>query len=216
MVQPPSVFLSAAGELGLLDGITYTIIDALVADLPRLDAHFGPACRYSLNISARQASRPQFMAGLVRRIAAGSCPSRLILELTEETFVSASLFQSQVLPLLREARVGVSIDDFGTGFSCLTILADISADELKVDRSLISSIHQRPRSQSILRAIVSLAGALGMDVVAEGIETGDERQYLLESTSILFGQGYLFSKPRFVDDLIATRRSEPLLRYAGV
>ena len=214
VVQPPGVFLAAASELGLLDGITHAIVDALLTDLPQLDAQFGPACRYSLNISARQASRQQFMAGLVRRIAARACPARIILELTEETFVAASLFQSQVLPLLREAGIGVSIDDFGTGYSCLSILADITADELKVDRSLVTAIHQRPRSQGILRAIVSLASTLGLDVVAEGIETPEERAYLLESTSILFGQGYLFSRPRFVDELIATRDSEPLLRYA--
>ncbi len=215
VVQPPAVFLGVANELGLLDGITHAIVDKLLTELPRLDAQFGPACRYSLNISARQASRPQFMAGLVRRMMARACPARVVFELTEEAFVAASLFQTEVLPLLREAGIGVSIDDFGTGFSCLSILADITADELKVDRSLIASIDKRPRSQGILRAIVSLASTLGMDVVAEGIETPEERDYLLQSTSLLFGQGYLFSPPRFVDDLVARRDAEPLLRYAG-
>ena len=145
------------------------------------------------------------MSALVKRIDNLGCASRVIVELTEEAFVAAGPFQSRVLPLLREAGIGVSIDDFGTGFSCLSILADITADELKVDRSLIASIHRRPRSQSILRAIVSLGSALGLEVVAEGIESEEDRQYLLESTSIRFGQGYLFSRPRFASDLISAR-----------
>ena len=78
-----------------------------------------------------------------------------MLELTEDAFVETSKFQAQVLPMLREIGVRVSIDDFGTGYSSLSALAGIPADELKVDRSFITSIHERPRSQSVLRAIES-------------------------------------------------------------
>ena len=213
VVQRPGRFLSVASELGLLDDITYTIVDTLAADLPRLDARFDDKVKYSLNISAQQAGKPLFMSALVKRIDSLGCASRVIVELTEEAFVAAGPFQSRVLPLLREAGIGVSIDDFGTGFSCLSILADITADELKVDRSLIASIHRRPRSQSILRAIVSLGNALGLEVVAEGIESEEDRQYLLESTSIRFGQGYLFSRPRFASELIGAR--DPIGRGFG-
>jgi cyclic di-GMP phosphodiesterase Gmr len=99
-------------------------------------------------------------------------------------------------------EIGVSIDDFGTGYSSLSTLADITADELKIDRSFITSIHQRPRSQSILRAIESLSEALGIYVVAEGIETMQERNYIDNETRILIGQGYLFHKPQFIENLI--------------
>ena len=108
--------------------------------------------------------------------------------------------QARVLPMLREAGIGVSIDDFGTGFSCLSILADITADELKVDRSLIASIEQRPRNQSILRAIVSLASALGMEVVAEGIETEVELSAVRDA-GIGLGQGYLLCRPMPLSEL---------------
>jgi EAL domain-containing protein (putative c-di-GMP-specific phosphodiesterase class I) len=101
----------------------------------------------------------------------------------------------QVLPMLREIRMRVSIDDFGTGYSSLSALADITADELKVDRSFISSIHERPRSQSALRAIESLGHALGMSIVAEGVETFEELAYLQAATRIRQAQGYYFSKP---------------------
>ena len=82
---------------------------------------------------------------------------RIMLELTEDAFVAKSRFQLEVLPMVRELGVRVSIDDFGTGYSSLSVLADITADELKVDRSFITAIHQRPRSQSVLRTIESLA-----------------------------------------------------------
>src|SRR6202030_532909 len=101
----------------------------------------------------------------------------------------------------REIGVRVSIDDFGTGYSSLSALADITADELKVDRSFISSIHERPRSQSVLRAIESLGHALGMIIVAEGVETFEELAYLQAATRIRQAQGYYFSRPIFLEEL---------------
>ena len=76
-----------------------------------------------------------------------------MVELTEEAFFSKSQFQTRILPMLREIGARVSIDDFGVGYSSLAALADITADEIKIDRSFITDIHQRPRSQSVLRAI---------------------------------------------------------------
>jgi EAL domain-containing protein (putative c-di-GMP-specific phosphodiesterase class I) len=126
---------------------------------------------------------------------------RLMIELTEDAFIAKSQFQKEVLPMLREIGVRLSIDDFGTGYSSLSALADITADELKVDRSFITAIHQRPRSQSVLRAIESLGTSLGMSIVAEGIETFEELAYLQAATRIRYAQGYYFSKPFFLSDL---------------
>lgn len=83
-------------------------------------------------------------------------------------------FQNEILPSLRQLGVRISIDDFGTGFSSLSILADIDADELKVDRAFIMSIHERPRSQDILKAIESVCATLGIGMVAEGVELREE------------------------------------------
>src|SRR5205085_12206598 len=113
---------------------------------------------------------------------------------------------AQVLPMLREIGVRVSIDDFGTGYSSLSALADIPADELKVDRSFITSIHERPRSQSVLRAIESLGHALEMTIVAEGVETFEELAYLQAATRIRYAQGFYFSKPFFLEDGMGTSR----------
>ena len=82
-----------------------------------------------------------------------------MLEITEEAFLPSGQFQTRVLPMIREIGAHISIDDFGSGYSSLATLADITADEVKVDRSLISGIDQRPRSQSLLRAIESIGEA---------------------------------------------------------
>ena len=93
-----------------------------------------------------------------------------MIEVTEDAFVAKTRFQSEILPIFRQLGVGISIDDFGIGYSSLSALADITADEIKIDRSFITDIHLRPRSQGILRAIELLSEALGMTVIAEGIE----------------------------------------------
>src|SRR6266852_2878217 len=103
--------------------------------------------------------------------------------------------------MFRKLGVGISIDDFGIGYSSLSALADITADEIKIDRSFITDIHQRPRSQGILRAIESLSEALGMTVVAEGIETFEELAYLQAATKIRYAQGFYFSRPIFLEEL---------------
>jgi EAL domain-containing protein (putative c-di-GMP-specific phosphodiesterase class I) len=147
------------------------------------------------------------MRGFAVALEATGCADRFMLELTEDAFIAKGQFQSRVLPRLRDIGVRVSIDDFGTGFSSLSALADITADEVKVDRSFITDIHQRPRSQSVLKAIESLSHALGMSIVAEGVETFEELAYLKATTRIRYVQGYYFSRPFFIEDLSQARRT---------
>jgi len=92
----------------------------------------------------------------------------------------------------------------------------ISADELKVDRSFITDIHKRPRSQSILKAIESLASALGMSIIVEGVETAEELVYLQAATRIRLAQGYYFSKPVFLDELSQSQTVSRELRNLPV
>jgi EAL domain-containing protein (putative c-di-GMP-specific phosphodiesterase class I) len=146
------------------------------------------------------------MQSFADAIKTSGCAERIMLEVTEEAFVAKSLFQTQILPLLREIGVRVSIDDFGTGYSSLSVLSEITADELKVDRSFITDIHRRPRSQSILKTIESLGHSLGMTIVAEGVETHEELAYLHAATRIRYAQGYYFSKPFFLDDVGGAKR----------
>jgi cyclic di-GMP phosphodiesterase Gmr len=206
-IHPPSSFIDLAIELGLIDTITHFVLAEALRSIKSLDQEFGPATTISVNVAAKQASDLNFMRSFAEILRASPFASRIMLELTEDAFVAKSRFQLQILPMLREIGVRVSIDDFGTGYSSLSALADITADELKVDRSFISAIHERPRSQSVLRAIESLGHALGMTIVAEGVETFEELAYLQAETRIRYAQGYYFSKPFFLEDAASVKRS---------
>ncbi len=155
-IHPPGEFIGLAVELGLINPITNFVLAEAVNSIDRLDAAFGPETTISVNVAARQASDLEFMQSFARSLSDSSYAQRIIIELTEEAFITKGKFQTQVLPMLREIGTRVSIDDFGTGYSSLSALADITADEIKIDRSFITAIHERPRSQSVLRAIESL------------------------------------------------------------
>lgn len=200
-IHPPGQFISLAIELGLINPITNFVLTDTIASIERLDAAFGPGTSVSINVGAKQASDLAFMSGLAETIKLSGYGERLILELTEDAIVDNGVFQSKVLPLLRAEGVRISIDDFGTGYSSLSALADIIADEIKIDRSFITRIHERPRSQSVLKAIESLAQSLGMNMVAEGVETKEELIYLQTASRIRLAQGYYFSKPIFLDEM---------------
>jgi diguanylate cyclase (GGDEF)-like protein len=205
-IHPPSTFVGLAVELGLIDPIAHFILAETIKSIERLDEAFGPNTSLSINVAAKQAGDLKFMRSFADAIKTSGCAERIMLEVTEEAFVAKSLFQTQILPLLREIGVRVSIDDFGTGYSSLSVLSEITADELKVDRSFITDIHRRPRSQSILKTIESLGHSLGMTIVAEGVETHEELAYLHAATRIRYAQGYYFSKPFFLDDVGGARR----------
>jgi len=200
-IHTPGQFISLAIELGIINPITNFVLSDTIASLERLDAAFGPNTSVSINIGAKQASDIGFMTLLKDTIRESGRAQRLILEITEDAIVDNGVFQSKVLPGLREMGVRISIDDFGTGYSSLSALADIIADEIKIDRSFISRINERPRSQSVLKAIESLAISLGMSMVAEGVETEEELIYLQTASRIRLAQGFYFSKPIYLDEL---------------
>jgi cyclic di-GMP phosphodiesterase Gmr len=211
-IQGPSEFVALAVELGLIDQITHMVLDETVASMGHIDEAFGPDTTISINVAAKQATNIAFMLSFAHALEETGRAERFMIELTEDAFLAKNQFQADVLPLLRRLGVRVSIDDFGTGYSSLSALADITADEIKIDRSFITGIHDRPRSQNVLKAIESLSAALGMTVVAEGIETFEELAYLQAATRIRYAQGFYFSKPIFLgeiahmDDLAAESR----------
>src|SRR5580700_3988789 len=173
-IQAPGEFIGLATELGLIDDMAHLALDQIVRSMDLIDEAFGPHVTVSINIAAKQSCNIRFMRDFCDELKSTNYASRFIVEVTEDAFVAKSLFQSQVLPMLREIGTRVSIDDFGTGYSSLAALADITADELKIDRSFITDIHKRSRSQSILKAIEALSEPLGMTVIAEGVETAEE------------------------------------------
>jgi cyclic di-GMP phosphodiesterase Gmr len=207
VIQAPGTFVNLAVELGLIDELTHLVLAEIMKSIDSINETFGANASISINVAAKQAGNPEFMDSFAEAIAATGCPERFIIELTEDAFVAKSHFQTEILPIFRNLGVGISIDDFGTGYSSLSALADITADEIKIDRSFITDIHKRPRSQGILKAIESLSEALGMTVIAEGIETFEELAYLQAATKIRYAQGFYFSKPVFLDELKPATRT---------
>jgi EAL domain-containing protein (putative c-di-GMP-specific phosphodiesterase class I) len=211
-IHPPGEFIGLAIELGLINPITNFVLAEAINSIDRLDAAFGPGTTISINVAAKQASDLEFMRSFAQALSDSKHAERIIIELTEEAFIAKGEFQGEILPILREIGVRVSIDDFGTGYSSLSALADITVDELKIDRSFISSIHERPRNQCVLRAIESLGEALGMAIVAEGVETFEELAYLHAATRIRYVQGFYFSKPIYLEDLTGAKNIDLMNR----
>ncbi|MGO4869480.1 MAG: putative bifunctional diguanylate cyclase/phosphodiesterase [Roseiarcus sp.] len=193
--RAPGDSIAFALNAGLMNEMTHLLVEETLASLDAIDAAFGPDLRLGFNIAAQQAGDARFMRAFADRLAASGHAERFMIELTEEAFLLAGQFQLQVAPMLREVGAKISIDDFGVGYSSLSTLAEITADEIKVDRSFITAIHERPRNQGLLRAIESIGEALSTKVIVEGVETAEELAYLRDHTGIRVAQGYYFSPP---------------------
>jgi c-di-GMP phosphodiesterase Gmr len=201
VIQAPGEFIALAVELGLIEDLTYLALGEIVRSMILIDEAFGPQVTVSVNVAAKQAGDLNFMRGFCEELTSTKAPERFIVEVTEDAFIAKSQFQTHVIPMLHEIGAKVSIDDFGTGYSSLGALADITADELKIDRSFITNIHKRARSQAVLKAIEALSEPLGMTIIAEGVETFEEAAYLQAATRIRYAQGFYYSKPVLLEDL---------------
>ncbi|MEV4639136.1 bifunctional diguanylate cyclase/phosphodiesterase [Actinoplanes sp. NPDC049548] len=157
----------------------------------------------SVNVSARSlldATFPAQVADALRRHRVA--PARLVLEITESMAVSDQGVVDEVLAALRELRVQISVDDFGTGFSSLAFVTRVRVDELKVDRSFVTEMTESAAAAAVVRGAVELGARLGARVVAEGVETADQRAALL-ALGCTAAQGYHFSRPLPIDRIVA-------------
>ena len=200
VIRAPGDFIKLAIELGLMDDISMIVLDQVVDQIDLINDAFGPRATISLNVAAKQAADLPYMERLAQSLDATGYAERFILELTEEAFLAKGNFQNQVLPMMKDLGIGISIDDFGVGYSSLSALAEITADELKIDRSFITDIHRKPRNQTILKVIEMLGEALGIKIIVEGIETLEELIYIQTQTRISCAQGYYFAKPMFLQE----------------
>lgn len=198
-------FVGLAAGLGLLDRITEIVLDGVAADLPALDAAYGGDTTISVNVATQQITDPHRLDAILTRLARAGAPGRFVVEVTEDSLLNTETFRRAVQPRLAGACVRISIDDFGTGYAALSRMVDIPADEVKIDRSFITSVHERARGQVLVRALATIGHELGSSVVAEGVETVDELRYILTCTTIGHGQGYLFARPAPAGELVAQR-----------
>jgi EAL domain-containing protein (putative c-di-GMP-specific phosphodiesterase class I) len=205
----PDLFVPIAEETGLVQPIG--------------DWMLGEACRQarewqgrhpswsklgiSVNVSTRQLSQGGVVAQVERVLGAtGLDPSSLTLEITESALMHDLNAGAGVVQRLNAMSVGLHLDDFGTGYSSLAYLPSFPIHALKVDRSFVGQMDRAPQQAAIVKAIVSLAHNLGMEVVAEGVETRAQAD-ALRALRCRRGQGFLFSKP------LPAGEAEQLLRH---
>ncbi len=190
----PIHFLPDARRSGLMLALTHSVMRTVVADSRRWAAE-GLDLRVSLNCAPPELLGGALLPQLFEAIdEAGLAPDSLIIEVTEDSFLSDPEHARQTLLQLRERRVQTAIDDYGTGFSSLAYLRDLPVHELKMDRSFVSTIRTDPRSRVIVDSTNQMAHAMGMRLVAEGVEDA-ETAAELTSIGIDVLQGYHFSRP---------------------
>jgi diguanylate cyclase (GGDEF)-like protein/PAS domain S-box-containing protein len=201
----PADFIPVAEEAGLIGALGTLILGNACQTLGdwRRRGLVGPAVTVSVNVSIRQITDASLVDHVRAALAdAGLPPSNLVLEITESTLIENPALVSAVLGQLLELGVTVQLDDFGTGYSSLTVLHDFPGDSLKIDRSFVATMIDRPQSHAIIRSIVGLAHNLGLRVIAEGIERPDQLR-ALTALDCEYGQGYHFARPLPADEIEA-------------
>ena len=159
-----------------------------------------PLSRIAVNVSPRQLDERlvDIVCDALRE--SGLAPSQLELEVTESTVMWCLDEASRILGQLKQLGLRIAMDDFGTGYSSLSNLYRLPFDVVKIDRSFTMDLFEHPRAQSVTRAILALGRELGLEIVAEGIETAEQYAYLLREGCDIF-QGYYFGRPTAPEQL---------------
>lgn len=197
----PAEFIPVAEENGLIVPMGEWVLHTACLQARQWQAQFRREISVAVNISARQ-FRTCDLVALVQQVlqTTGLAPGLLELELTETMLMHDVKRVQQVLAGLRGLGVSLAVDDFGTGYSSLSYLKSFPLDALKIDRSFVTDIAQDANDEAIVRAIIALAHSLDLRVVAEGVETREQMQYLLSQGCDEL-QGYYFSRPQGVEQI---------------
>lgn len=209
-ILSPAEFLDVAEETGMIVPIGYQVLERATADVVDwLDERPGgredDLFRLAVNLSPTQYRAPD-VVDRIREIADDSeLPlDRLVLEITENILVTSN----GKLASLRDDDVRVAIDDFGTGYASLQYLRQLDADELKIDRSFLRGLESGSREYTLVEAILGIGRSCDLAVIAEGIETDEQRRLLVEMGATL-GQGYFFARPMSAGEFASRYLAEP-------
>ena len=192
----PAEFIPMAEECGLIVPIGQWVLESACAQLARWQKDVRRAhLSVSVNVSARQFRQSDFVAQVTQVLAhTGVRPQRLKFELTESLVLDNVDDTIAKMLQLREQGVQFSVDDFGTGYSSLAYLTRLPLHELKIDQSFVRNLGQRPTDDVIVQTIIGMASNLGLDVIAEGVETIQQKNFLARHGCHLY-QGYLLGRP---------------------
>ena len=202
----PGAFIPLAEQTGQIRKIDLWVLDQACRQLARWHQAGLALPRLSVNLSALEFRSEQLASTIDQTLRRHGIPAdRLEIEITETTLMEAPDQAAAVLNKLHQLGVYLSMDDFGTGYSNMAQLLALPLDQLKVDQSLLANLEKSSQKQSVLRAIIALASALGMELIAEGIEVPAQLKFL-QREGCPMGQGYLLGRPMSAD------QAETLLR----
>jgi diguanylate cyclase (GGDEF)-like protein len=210
----PDDFIPAAEASGLIDDIGRWVVDQVCRQW-RSWADEGLRPTIGFNVAPRELRRPDFAQGLADAIRRhGVDPSHLVVEITERAAMREPERTDEVLRELKDIGVRVAIDDFGADHSSLARLRALRVDILKIDRDFLRGVPQEREAAAIVTAVLSLASALGMSAVAEGVETA-EQMHFLKGMGCDRVQGYHIARPMPVDDATAYMHRHPPVIWRG-
>jgi diguanylate cyclase (GGDEF)-like protein/PAS domain S-box-containing protein len=192
----PAEFIPLAEETGLIVPLGLWVMQTACAQLRAWSADArARGLAISINVSARQFRQNDFVEQVFDALKqSGAAPALLKLELTESVVLENV---EEVIDRMRQVKalgVTFALDDFGTGFSSLSYLKQLPLDQVKIDQSFVRDITRDPNDAAIVRAIIAMAASLGLNVIAEGVETPEQLQFLKDNGCLHY-QGYLFAKP---------------------
>jgi EAL domain-containing protein (putative c-di-GMP-specific phosphodiesterase class I) len=192
----PLDFIPIAEETGLILPIGFRVLQEACTQLASWAKRPGlETLSLAVNISARQFSLPSITREILSLIESSQAPAeRLKLELTESMLIDKTEDIIAKMHALRAHGVHFSLDDFGTGYSSLSYLKRLPLDQLKIDQSFVRDVMTDPNDAAIARMVLALGQELGLDVIAEGVETREQREFLAAAGCHAY-QGYLFSRP---------------------
>jgi len=202
----PEVFIPIAEKDGMVPAITLALLKTVLRDLRQLLPH-APGLSVNLNLcpgDLRDSTFADALAALLRD--AGLPPSAIKLEITERALINSEAARAAI-QALRQRGHQVAIDDFGTGYSSLSYLETFELDGLKVDKAFVEAIGTPATSGQVIVHVIHIAQSLGLQTVAEGVETEAQRRWLI-AHGVDFGQGFLFSQPLSADRLAGLLGSE--------
>ncbi|HZG08955.1 MAG TPA: diguanylate cyclase [Allosphingosinicella sp.] len=194
-IQPPSTIAAAFEDLTLAADISDRMIAKVVEDVQRWQDQGIVFNHVAINAAAAEFRRGGFAESLLERLAAASISTNSIqLEVTEAVFLGRGAeCVERALQILSEEGVKIALDDFGTGYASLSHLKQFPVDIIKIDRSFVADLGHDRGAEAIIDAVINLGRSLGIEVVAEGIETGSQHDFVVKG-GCRFGQGYLYGK----------------------
>ena len=202
--MPPAEFIPVAEDLGIMGPISEWVFERACADCHEFQGWAARPFKVAVNLSARQFAQRELPDMVERTLQmSGLHPDHLQLEITEQMLMVNSPRTVETLKAIRELGVSIAIDDFGTGFSSFSYILDYQVDHIKIDRSFISKATVDPSAMAVTKAIIRMAHSLKMRVVAEGVETEEQSNFLTRQRCDA-AQGYFFARPVCKGDFLNT------------